>query len=106
MVAHEHDDAPAGATGFEQLLDGPDLPRGPRDGHLLPLREVVVDRVDHDAHDPAAGIGNRLGHPAGDSRRAGTEVSLVKQDRRRCRRAGRAQPGVLGKPLLFRGRIA
>ena len=107
VVAREHDDAPAGATGFEQFLDGPDLPRGPRDGHLLALHEVIVDRVDYDAHDPAAGIGDRFGHPAGNPRRPGfTEIALLKQHRRRGRRAGRAQPGVPGETVLLRRRIA
>ena len=106
MVAREHDHAPAGAADVEQLLDGADVPRGPGDTNLIALGEVVVDRVDHDPHDTAVGVGDRLGHCGRDPRRVGfAQVSLVKQYRRRPRRARRAQPRVPGEPFFFRRRL-
>ncbi len=68
------------------------MSHGPGDTHLVALGEVVVDRVDHDAHDAAVGVGDGPGHTGGNAGRAGlVQVSLVKEDWWRVGRAGRAQ---------------
>jgi hypothetical protein len=98
VVAGEDDDPPGVARRFEQPAQGQDAARRPLHPELLAAGQVIVDRVDHHAHDPMVArnrslqvlLEPALGCPDG---------ALVEQDRRLTPGAGPDQGLVLAERL-------